>query len=327
MKVCQLCKSKYNDDLTFCLNDGSVLVNAEFEANEVTLNLPNPNTAGQRNIWTNEQNQITNADKPTAKKSRKLLFGIIIAGLLLLPVLVIVGGITYFSSKIPRNSNVNKPVSGSTVPTPPIVSETKTPPKPEIKVEIQDKVKGSFGANFLRCMVTNVGQSVIDDPKIELTLYKNDVKIGSVYGDSELEFLRPNQTIPMWINISGKEYTSAKVEENNLKVAEKSEAELFPNFIYTDTKMTNKTYTSLYNFKSYPEVFYEVKGIITNNDYEKISPKLFVFFYDDKKQIVGISSTRPPELKKGEKAEFEVGVGETQIFGKPKDFEVFAVAD
>ncbi len=324
MKVCQLCKSKYNDDLTFCLNDGSLLVNAESEANEATLNLPHPNTIVQRQIWTNEQNKITNADKPTAKKSRKLLFGAIITALLLLPILAVTGGIVYFGSKIPRNSNVNMPVSVSTTPS---VSETKTPPKAEIRVEIQDKVKGSFGAEFLRCMVTNVGQSVIDDPKISLTLYKNDVKVGLVYGDSELDFLKPNQTIPMWINISGNKYTSAKVEENNLKVAEKDEAELYPNFIYTDTKMTSKTYTSLYNFKSYPEVFYEVKGIITNNDYEKISPKLFVFFYDDKKQIVGISSTRPPELKKGEKAEFEVGVGETQIFGKPKEFEVFAIAD
>jgi hypothetical protein len=322
MKVCQVCKSKYNDDLTFCLNDGSVLVNADFEATEATLNFPYPKTVGQ--VWTNEQNKITNADKPSAKKSRKLLFGAIITALFLLPIFAVIGGIVYFGSKIPRNSNVNVPVSVSTTP---IVSEIKTPPKAEIKVEIQDKVTGGFGAKFLRCMVTNVGQSVIDDPNIVLTLYKNDVKVGLVYGNSELDFLKPNQTIPMWINIAGNEYTSAKVEENKLKVAEKDEAELFPKFIYTDTKMTSKTYTSLYNFKSYPEVFYEVKGIITNNDYEKISPKVFVFFYDEKKQIVGISSTRPPELKRGEKAEFEVGVGETQIFGKPKEFEIFAVAD
>jgi hypothetical protein len=325
MKVCQVCKSRYNEDLTFCLNDGSLLVNAEFEANEATLNLPATNTIGQKSVWTNEQNRVTNADNLPQKKSRKFLFGTIIAVLLLLPILAVVGGITYFSSKIKQNPNVKTPTPFPTVP---IVSETKTPPKPEIEVEIQDKVNGSFGTKFLRCMVTNVGQSVIENPKITLTLYKNDVKVGLVYGDSELKLLKPNQTIPVWVNISGKEYTSAKVEENPFsRTSKKEEAELYPKLIYTDTKMTSKTLTSSYNFKSYPEIFYTVKGIVTNNDYDKINANLYVFYYDDKKQIVGIRSTRPPELKKGEKAEFEVAVGETQIFGKPVNYEVFAVAN
>jgi flagellar basal body-associated protein FliL len=324
MKVCQVCKSKYNEDLTFCLNDGSLLVNADFEANEETLNLPNSNTTEQRPIWTHEQNKATNADNLPKKKSWKLLFAAVISFLFLIPILAIVGGISYFGSKLSQNSNLATPIPASTTPK---VFATTTPPKPTIQVEIQDKVNGSFGTKFLRCMVTNVGQSVIDDPKITLNLYKNDVKVGLVYGDSELEFLKPNQTIPMWVNISGKEYTSAKVEENDLKAAKKDEAELYPKLIYTDTKMTSKTLTSSYNFKSYPEIFYTVKGIVTNNDYEKINPNLYVFYYDDKKQIVGIRSTRPPELKKGEKAEFEVGVGETQIFGKPVDYEVFAIAN
>jgi nitrate reductase NapE component len=327
MKVCQVCKSKYNEDLTFCLNDGSLLVNAEFEANEATLNLPYPKTAVQNEVWTAEQNKITNADKSVGKSSKKAVFTAIILAVFLLPVLAVILVIGYFSFRNQPKTNVDKPIILANTSANSQIKNVKVEVKPEIKVEIQDKVNGSFGTKFLRCMVTNVGQSVIEKPKITLNLYKNDVKVGLVYGDSELEFLKPNQTIPMWVNISGKEYTSAKVEENDLKAAKKDEAELYPKLIYTDTKMTSKTLTSSYNFKSYPEIFYTVKGIVTNNDYEKINPNLYVFYYDDKKQIVGIRSTRPPELKKGEKAEFEVGVGETQIFGKPVDYEVFAIAN
>ncbi len=329
MKICQICRLRYQDDQSFCFNDGSVLVNLENELSEATLNIPPDKIPylpiEQNNLATAMQNGVTNPNSPpNVRKPKSLVLLGVIAALILLPIVAIGFGIIYLGIKGSRQTNIE-----SVTPTP--ISKTPTPvrkakPEANLQVEIQDKVKGSFGRKYLRCMVTNIGEGVVENPRISLLLYKNDIKIGNVYGDSKLDFLKPNQTIPVWVDISNSEYTSAQFDKSPFaKVSEKDEKSLYPTLIYTDTKLTSQTLTSSYNFRNYPEVFYKVKGIVTNTDYDKVSPKIYVFFYDENKQIVGIDSTYPPELKRGEKAEFEVEVGETSIFGKPKEFEIFAV--
>lgn len=321
MKVCQICHSQYQDDLAFCLDDGSVLVDLTEWQSEGTLILPENKIAYSNTIPNRQatagQNQITNADNQR-KTSNKFLWLVIISILLSIPILSIAGGFYYLRG-------ITKSDNAAVTKTPLPLSKEKA--KPEIKVEVQNKVKGSFGKEYLRCLVTNISPKTVETSRITLSIYNNDVKGDSVWGETKVDLLKPNQSIPVWVDVTNKKFTRAEYEgAMPLKISEKDESELFPKLIYTDVKMTNQTLTSMYNFRSYPEVFYKVKGIVVNNDYDNVKPKIYIFFYDENRQIVGISSAYPPNLKRNEKAEFEVQIGETQIFGKPKDFEVFAIS-
>jgi hypothetical protein len=322
MKVCQICKSRYEDEQTFCFNDGSVLVSFESEISEATLNLPTNKVSDWQTLENNRQPNTNPANygKPRQVKRKNTLLILGLLTVLLLPIVGITAGIIYLSRNYsPENES-------------PRITENPTPKrqlgfrKGEIKVEIQEKVKGSFGRQYLRCLVTNVSDGVIENVRISLNLYNNDIKGDDAFSFEAIDFLKPNQTLPVWIDVTNSKFTRAEFADAPLaRISEKDEKELFPTLIYTDVKMSQETLTSMYNFKKYPEVFYEVKGIVTNNDYDKLNPKIYVYFYDENKQIVGIRSTYPPELKRGEKAEFEVSAGETQLFGKPKSYEIFAV--
>lgn len=333
MKICQVCRSTYQNDQSFCFNDGSLLVDFSDSANEATLNLPleklptqvdyPPPTAGQ-NKFTNPQN----SPYPLKKKPNKTVWAAIILIILAIPVTAIVLGFYAINgffqkddeNKITTNNSNSKPVSKTSAK----LNERK---KGELKIEVQDVVKGSFGRKYLRCLVTNINEGTIKSPRVSLMLYKNDIKVGTVSGSSALEFLKPNQTIPIWVDISNKEHTRAEAEESQLfDIYEKDEKDLYPTVTITDAKMSQQTLTSLYNFKPYPEIFYKISGVVTNSDYDEIGIKIYVFYLDENKQIVGINSTSPPVLKRGEKAEFKADVGETNLFGKPTSFEVFAVA-
>jgi len=50
-----------------------------------------------------------------------------------------------------------------------------------------------------------------------------------------------------------------------------------------------------------------------------------VVYFDADSQIIGISSTYPPRMRKGVKARFKVSKGEKSLFGVQKSFEIIAV--
>ena len=52
-----------------------------------------------------------------------------------------------------------------------------------------------------------------------------------------------------------------------------------------------------------------------------------MIFYYEKSEIVDIESTSFSNLTKGEKTKFEVREYETDMFGKPKTFEVIAISN
>ena len=332
MKICQVCRSVYQNDQSFCFNDGSLLVEYDETAGEATLNLPldkmpthvdyPPITAGQ-NRFTNPQN----TPSQTKKKSSKAIWAALVLLILAIPLAGLVLGL-YAVSRLVQNNRENKlTVSSNSNPFSNKYSQQNQRTKGELKVEIQEVVKGSFGKKYLRCLVTNPNENVIKSPRVSLMLYKNDVKVGTISGQSDLEFLKPNQTIPVWIDVTHKEYTRAEPEESQLgNFYDQNEKDVYPTVTITDAKMSNQTLTSLYNFKPYREVFYKVAGVVTNSDYDEIGVKIYVLFLDEQKHIVGIKSTSPPLLKRGEKAEFTLQTGETSIYGKPASFEIFAVA-
>lgn len=192
------------------------------------------------------------------------------------------------------------------------------------KIEVIGKVKGSFGNIYIKCMLTNTGATVITDPSVVLMLYKGDTKLDSVFGDAALKYLKPGASTPVWIKLHKYEdYTSAVVMEKNPHGMENSER-LFPTLKFT-AAMKVTTGISSYNDEPYKEKFFDVSGTVENEQYDKVTPELFVIYYDAKSQVVGVDSGRPPDLKRGEKAQFEIGAGETQLFGVPVRYEILAV--
>ncbi len=322
--------------MNFCLDDGSVLKDS-FEYNqEKTLIHP-------KNVWrpTNQNNEATDEPrnlqtdfgvgerKPEVLSARKspvgLIVGSLILGLAIVSGFFIYGIIGRFSTLNSSNSREIPNINVNPSPFKILAKETGN-----LKIEIQERVKGGFDSQFLRCLVTNIGDNVIKNPSVKLTLYKNDIKIGDVSEESELEYLKPSQSVPIWIELHGKsaEYTSARIDETvKQDVAKKDTNLLFPTLVYTDAKMTSEKRTSLLNFKPYPEIFYIVKGTVENRQSEKVKPQIFILYYDSKDQIVGVTSTYPPELESNEKAEFSAMSGETNLFGVPARFELIAVDD
>jgi hypothetical protein len=338
MKICPACGSKFSDDLNYCLQDGATLTRLEDHdpdktlsySEQPTLQRENVQTAGQ-NKQTAPKNYSTFGQQPPARRSNPL-FGVLI--ILLTVGLLIAGGIggVYYLRKNAKQTTSTPTPQNNLTPQPSIPFSTpKMPTTQQVKLDVQcgDKVKGSFGSQYLKCMVTNTSDKIVSDPSISINLYKGDIKTKTLFGRTDLKYLKPGQTIPIWVDLLGAgDYTEAKAEQGiTSRVTDKTESNLYPNLTYSDTKMTSKKATSLYNFKPYTETFYTVSGVVINNDFDKISPRIFVFFYNDNKDIVGISSTSVNNLKKGEKGAFEVELGETQLFGTPKTFEIFSLID
>lgn len=192
------------------------------------------------------------------------------------------------------------------------------------KIEVVGKVKGSFGRTYIKVMLTNTGNTVITDPSVVLMLYKGDTKLDSVFGDASLKYLKPGASIPVWIHLfKYEDYTSAVVMEKNPRGMENSER-LFPTLKFT-AAMKTETGISSFNDQPYKEKFYGIGGTVENEQYDKVTPELYVIYYDAKSQIVGVDSGRPPDLKRGEKAQFDISAGETQLFGVPVRYEILAV--
>jgi hypothetical protein len=330
MRSCPQCGKEYADDMNFCLEDGSSLYADSEKTIPFGLNVPRPTNPVGGRTENNGSNQPT--EVLPAKKSR---FGMIVTAITAV-FLLIVGIIGYglFSafSAISKTADNSPSAPPSRTPFQPKVLTARTPPlkTDKLKVEVLGNVKAGFDQTFIKCKVTNESESVIKEPRISLMLYKNDLKIGDVSGSTELDYLKPGQSVPIWIGLSNKEegYTAARpAEEREYETFDKDLNTLYPPLVYTEAKLTSEKLTSLLNFRPYKEIFYEVKGTVENREFDVVNAEIFVIFYGADSEIVGITSTSPPELKKNEKAAFEASMGEKKLFGIPVRFELIAIDD
>ncbi len=333
MKTCPICKKTFADELNFCLEDGGLLVESEKYESETTLVFSNQQT-WQRSQETKIAKQpITNPspslrqtsfNQPTRKTAVLILFGI---GSLMVS---IVFGV-YLLSNYAFKGDIGHPDKYRRTPTvTPTLTPTATPtPQPEnnIKIEILEKTTDGFGTKFLKCKITNISDKIIELNYIGLNFYKGDVKISDSGSDLELKILKPNQTIPIWVNLYGTDgYTSVKVKEPNYaKSVSKPNEQLFPQLEFSETEMKAESGYMSVNFRQYKTLYYKVSGIVENQKDEKKSLKIFAIFYDANTEIVGIGSTYVV-LEKGEKTKFLIQNTEKYMFGKPKTFEIIAIS-
>ena len=343
MKICPLCAKIYRDEMNYCLEDGEILRHSaasDHAENTIQYNPAFAAPTGENKNQTDfsggaaahsGRTDMKTANLPAPESKFKRITAVLVIVFVTLLSAVIYGGFTFYravKNQVGIASNVNR--NGLIIPGQRIPQAFPTTEYGTLKVEVGERVKDNFGKDYVKCMVTNTGEKVVKKPSVKLTLYKNDVKIGDASGDSDLEYLKPEQTIPIWIDLSEKEnkFTSAKVDETvKYEIAKKDAAILFPSLVYTDTKLTNDLRTSLLNFKPYKEMFYTVAGTVENRQSEKTDAKIYVIFRDKQGEIIGIDSTNPPELKKNEKAEFTASVGGMNLFGIPADYELIAVDD
>lgn len=298
MKICPRCHEKFEESSTYCPKDGAILVS--------------------------ESGPVEPVLKPKTQESYSgLIVGAVVGVILLLLVISLVAAVALFIFTKSDNPKVSKQ-------TRPIPGRTRYPDRPpwkegKLKFDIKNKVKGSFGRRFLKVMVTNVGKTVVKDPGFSITMLKKDVKMGTRYGRSDF-FLRPQQTIPIWIDITNSDYTSLKIEQDSFTRAPvKEESRLFPEVEITETKMSIETGILNLNGRRYEKDFYRVTGIVKNKFVEEITPQIFVVYYDDNSEIVGIANTSANKINYGEKAAFKVSKGEYDLFGKPKTFKIIVV--
>lgn len=328
MKICPICKKSFADELNFCLEDGGLLVESQSYEAEKTLSLPEEQTQIRQQVITNQplQNRQTAPDR----KSRPLGF-IILLGF---GFLMIFGMIAAYFLLRP-NRVIDEPIRihlRSPSPTPTIHTGWYPTPTPKeennIKVEILEKVTDGFGKKHLKCKVTNISQNAVNVSFVGLSFYKGDVKIRDSGADIRLKLLKPNQTIPIWVNLYGTDgYTSVKVKEPNYaRAVTKPIAQIFPQLEFSQTEMKAEAGYMSVNFRQYKTTYHKVSGIVENPKDEKISPEIFVLYYDANGEIVGISSTSVT-LEKGEKTKFEVSKVEADMFGKPKTFEIIAISN
>lgn len=331
MKICPKCKGIFPDELYFCLDDGTTLTDTQNYidgqnptlSQKATVQLPSQIQTAQPEVLTKQQRVAAPTfGIPTKPKSNLPLILGGVFGLILLTSIALVG--SYFMFR--PITEVNPP---STRPSYTPYSPTPTP-KPEdmVKVEVLEKTSNSFGQKFLKCKVTNISEKIIEVSNVKLTFYQDNVKIRDAAEILSLKFLKPNQTIPVWINLYGADkYTTVKPEVTLSPFATKKTTEqLYPKLEFTQTEMTSEMGNMMINFRNFRKLYYKVAGIVENKDYPEISTEIFVLFYDEKSEIVGIGSTGVYNLKQGEKSKFEVQKVETDLFGKPTKFETLVIS-
>ncbi len=319
MKICPNCKTEYGDEMNFCLTDGSTLKDAARFSLEDTVSLTDNATLEYKKPQTAEQNKQTNLTdfgKPQ-KSSLKWVILSGVVGLILLFVGIVGGGLIYL-----RYYVANDPEDYSRTPTrTPLQGFTpvRTPEaKSNIKIEILEKVKNNSGQSFLKCKVTNISESLARPFSMTLQFYKDDVVIKENAAFIKLKYLKPQQSVPVWVGLYGTEnYTSVKVKDSgaNYQIY-KPASQLLLDLNFTETKMMIAYSTS-----------YKVEGIVENQNYDTISPELYVIFYDEKSEIIGIETKRLNNLEKNVKTKFEATISDRDLFGKPKTFEIITVAD
>lgn len=314
MKICPKCKAWFGDDLNYCLDDGSTLKDAESfgqaadfaTTDHATLKYQFPQTAGQ-----NQPTERITYGKPKRKTSR-FLIGTAAAVVVLL-FAGAVGGVFYLRRVATQRAATQVQTPSGDSPSIPSFPQYPSAPANNIKIEILDQVKSNFGWKYLKCKVTNAGESVVYPYSIALQFYENDVKIGDGSAFVKLKYLKPGQSVPAWVSTnSANSYTSVKVKEPIGSFPIRGGGELFPELTITETKMQPVS-TS-----------FKVEGIVENTKYENVSPELYVLFYNENSEIIGIEETKVRDLPRAGKAKFEVTISDHNLFGKPKSFEVIA---
>jgi hypothetical protein len=336
MKICPQCEKSYADNLYFCLDDGSGLVEeGRHEPPPQFSNAGNPAWQNRSRHQTNEKpfsyqpNQISFGRQYPQKQYSHLLLAVGgIAALIGLTLAAVVG--VFLFNRNQQKKAVWYPTPG---PTPRVNFTPYSTPVPvkdaELKVEILEKVNADMGGKYLKAKITNTTEQIVATPFVKLSFYKNDVKIKDASGRSELPFLKPGQSVPVWISLYGTEnYTSVKIDEPVAgRPATKTAAEIYPELNFSETKMKAEKQGLLYNFRQLTKLYYKVEGIVENTDREKISVKLYVLYLDGQGEIVGLAETRLGDLKRNEKTKFEVTECEIDLYGVPKTFEVIAVSE
>jgi hypothetical protein len=330
MKVCPRCSSKFSDDLNFCLNDGILLTDiSKFDEDKTLAFSDEPTIEGKSPDTADQNKQTLPIIYPLPKQKRGLhplsiIVGVV--GILLLVFGTLFGAVMYLRNIVPNfpTPTPRTTYSPSKSPTP-----VKSPPsveKPELKIESIGKVKGSFNHQYLKYMLTNTSDKIVLNPVISVTFYQGDVKLKDLSGESKLKYLKPGQTVPVWVDLffGSDKFTEAKTSTSDRTTfATKPESELYPELTLTDTKMVVTRGNSMYNNYSYSENWYTVSGVVENTNYDTISPKVYVILYDENSNIIGIEETGISNLKRGEKQKFETGAGEiSSLFGKAKKFEI-----
>lgn len=319
MKICPKCRTQFGDDLNFCLNDGTTLKDSSSFNPENTISSTDSATLEFKSPPTANQNQPANqpAFAQLPRKSNALIILGGVFGLILLVIATIAGGLFYFRSYvIPEYEDFSPTPTRTPLQS---FSPYRTPePKSNLKIEILEKVKSNNGQSFLKCKITNIGESIARPFSMALQFYKDDVVIKENAAFVKLKYLKPQQSVPVWVGLYGTEnYTSVKVKDKgaNFPVT-KSAEQLFLDLNFTETKMMTVYSTS-----------YKVEGIVENQLYGSISPELFVVFYDENSEIIGVGTKRLNNLEKNVKTKFEVIISDRDLFGKPKTFEIITIAD
>lgn len=236
---------------------------------------------------------------------------------------IIVIVIALLPGKKSGNSGVStpKPTPANFKVDPPVL-----PNKGKLQTEVIGRVKGRFGDTFIKCILTNVGDTVVPDPSTGLVLYKGDVKLDKMYGDGLKKFLKPGEktTAFVWLT-KHEDYTRAVVEENPVLEGVADSSRLFPEVLYIEDEMKIEKGTTIMNGQPIRENYYNINGIVTYGAMDPIDLDIYVVLTDAKGEIVGAPKASPPQLSKGERGNFEVSVAQNQLFGVPVKYQLVAV--
>lgn len=318
MKICPRCRTRFEDDLNYCLSDGSTLKDYGSYNPEDTISATDNATLEYQSPPTANQNKLTNqtnygqSPQYVPRSNSFMIFGGIFGLVFLLFGTIIGFGLYFYYQTEPFTTQYPTPYQDFP-PTHTPAPESKN----NIKVEILEKVKNNDGREFLKCKITNVGVTIVRPFNLSLLFYKGDVIIKESGDFVKLEYLKSGQSVPVWISLYGTDnYTSVKVKEPiSTFPVYKTEEQLFPNLIFTETEIKPEN------------SYYKVSGIIENQNYENISTELYIIFYDEKSEIISIEKTPVNGLKKGDKKKFEVQTSSMYLFGKPTAFEIIAISE
>ena len=107
----------------------------------------------------------------------------------------------------------------------------------------------------------------------------------------------------------------------------KPEFQVFPELRFSETGMKSEPGYMSVNFRQYRTIYYNIRGIVENPRVEKISTTIFALFYDEKSEIVGIGQTYVSNLDNGQKTKFEISQVESEMFARPKTFELIVISN
>lgn len=326
MKSCPVCHAVYDDSMNYCLEHGTTLIDSRAEDLKELTNRDTAQFSGSAvNPYSKETGKnFGTTGNVTAARSDGKGFTLLLIGIgalvLLLAAGVVVGGY-YIIQRSSSESNKNV-----ALPTPRTV---KTPlPKPElaqIRVDLtEDTATSQYGWKFRKALVTNQSTEIIPAPTVGFVYFKGDVRVDSTSEKVGIDFMRPGQTLPVWVRTDiGKDFDriTADTGESN-KVAAKPADEIFAKVKVLEEKMTIASGTSLVNFKRVVEPYYKVSGTIENISNDKTSPKVFAIFYDADKSVVGFGSNSVDPLDANEKARFDISVSRNSIYGEAASYEL-----